>query len=110
MPEVLDDQISGYVVDDVEQAVDALKTIRHFDRARCRRVFEERFSARRMAQDYLKIYQRVIDGSGRARSTAPRQNGAIVPRRDQVVADQAKANGATLAAAGSAANLRISFR
>ena len=110
VPEVLDDQISGYVVDDVEQAVDALKTIRHFDRARCRRVFEERFSARRMAQDYVKIYQRVIDGSGRARSTAPRKNGAIVPRRDQVVADQAKANGATLAAAGSAANLRISFR
>jgi hypothetical protein len=63
-----------------------------------------------MAQDYVKIYQRVIDGSGRARSTAPRHNGAIVPRRDQVVADQAKANGATLAAAGSAANLRISFR
>ena len=100
VPEVLDDQISGYVVDDVEQAVEALKAIRHFDRARCRRVFEERFSVRHMAQDYVKIYQRVIDGSGRARSTAPRQNGAIMPRRDEIAA---KANGAPLAAAGSAA-------
>ena len=62
VPEVLDG-ISGYVVDDVEQAVEALEAIRDFDRARCRRVFEERFSVRRMAQDYVKIYQRVIDGS-----------------------------------------------
>jgi hypothetical protein len=52
----------------------------------------------------------VIDGSGRARSTAPRRNGAIVPRRDQERTDQAQANGATLAAAGSAANFRLSFR
>jgi len=100
VPEVLDDQISGFVVDDVEQAVEALKAIRHFDRARCRRVFEERFSVRRMAQDYVKIYQRVIDGRARAHSKPPRQNGAIMPRRDEIAA---KGNGAPLAAAGSAA-------
>ena len=102
VPEVLDDQISGYVVDDVEQAVEALKAIRHFDRTRCRRVFEERFSVRRMAQDYVKIYQRVIDGRVRAHSTPAWQNGAIMPRRDEIAA---KGSGAPLAAAGSAASL-----
>ena len=110
VPEVLDNGISGYVVDDVEQAVEALEAIRDFDRARCRRVFEERFSVRRMAQDYVKIYQRVIDGRARARSTPARQNGASIPRRDEIAANQAKANGAPFAAAGSAANLRVSFR
>ena len=45
------------------------------DRAACRRVFEERFSARRMARDYLALYQRLLDrqpraGDGRKRRPA----------------------------------------
>jgi hypothetical protein len=64
-------------------------------------VFEERFSVRRMAQDYVKIYQRVIDGRVRAHSTPAWQNGAIMPRRDEIAA---QSNGGPLAAA-SAANL-----
>ena len=106
VPEVLDNGMSGYIVDDVEQAIDALAALRHFDRARCRRVFEERFSSRRMAQDYVKIYQRVIEGSGRARSNPPRKNGAIAPGDGEVPA--ARSNGEMLATAGN--NLAVSFR
>jgi glycosyltransferase involved in cell wall biosynthesis len=106
VPEVLDNGVSGYVVDDVEQAVEALKALQRFDRARCRRVFEERFSARRMVEDYLKIYQRVIDSNGRVRPIPPRQNGAIAARRDEASAS----NGSQFSRAGSGINLRLSFR
>lgn len=108
VPEVVDNGISGYVVDDVEQAIEALKALRHFDRARCRRVFEERFSARRMAEDYVKIYRRLVESGGRVRPTPPRQNGAITARRDE--ASAGNGNSTPLSSAGSASHLRISFR
>ncbi|HEY7220411.1 MAG TPA: glycosyltransferase family 4 protein [Candidatus Binatia bacterium] len=108
VPEVLDNGISGYIVDDVEQAIEALRALRHFDRERCRRVFEERFSAPRMAQDYVKIYQRVVESSGHVRLTPARQDGAITPRRDEVSASNG--NGGPLSATGSGINLPVSFR
>jgi glycosyltransferase involved in cell wall biosynthesis len=58
--EIIADGITGYIVESVEQATQALKGLEAFDRARCRRMFEERFSARRMAQDYVKVYERLI--------------------------------------------------
>jgi glycosyltransferase involved in cell wall biosynthesis len=106
VPEVLDNGVSGYVVDDMEQAVEALKGLQRFDRSRCRRVFEERFSARRMVEDYVKLYQRVIERSGRVRPTPRRQNGAIAARRDEV----SVSNGTQFSGAGSGIDRRISFR
>jgi glycosyltransferase involved in cell wall biosynthesis len=61
VPEVIDDGITGFVVDDVAGAVRAFERVATFDRVRCRRVFEERFSARRMAEDYLVLYQKLIE-------------------------------------------------
>ncbi|HUC97843.1 MAG TPA: glycosyltransferase, partial [Candidatus Polarisedimenticolaceae bacterium] len=63
VPELIQDGITGYIVDDIEGALQALRKIPDFDRRRCRRVFEERFSAFRMAQDYLSVYRRVIKAS-----------------------------------------------
>jgi glycosyltransferase involved in cell wall biosynthesis len=63
VPELIQDGITGYIVDDIEGALHALRKIPAFDRRRCRRVFEERFSASRMAQDYLNVYRRVIKAS-----------------------------------------------
>ena len=56
VPEVLADTEAGIVVEDVEQAVNAVNRIPQFDRLHCRRVFEERFTAARMAGDYLALY------------------------------------------------------
>ncbi|HET7497639.1 MAG TPA: glycosyltransferase family 4 protein [Candidatus Eisenbacteria bacterium] len=56
VPEVLDDGATGYVVSDVAQAVTAVERLEAIDRSRVRRVFERRFSARRMARDYLDVY------------------------------------------------------
>jgi glycosyltransferase involved in cell wall biosynthesis len=60
VPEVIEDGITGFIVDTEEQAAAATKNLRSLDRARVRRVFEERFTSRRMAEDYLNVYRRVI--------------------------------------------------
>ncbi len=62
VPEIMDNGKSGFVVEDIDEAVLAVESVRSIDRAACRRQFEERFSSRRMAQDYLKVYAQIIDG------------------------------------------------
>src|SRR5215218_4269888 len=62
VPEVIDDGITGYVVDDEEQAVQAVKRLGELDRRRVRERFEERFTAGRMAADYIAHYQSVVHG------------------------------------------------
>lgn len=57
VPEILDDGVTGYLVNRIDSAVRAVRRIDSIDRKACRRVFEERFSARRMASDYLKVYK-----------------------------------------------------
>jgi glycosyltransferase involved in cell wall biosynthesis len=66
VPEVLTDGITGYVVEDIEEAVLAVGKIGAVDRRTCRAAFEERFSASRMAADYLAIYQRLAKPSAQA--------------------------------------------
>jgi glycosyltransferase involved in cell wall biosynthesis len=61
VPEVMDDGISGYVVETVEEAVAAVKQIPKLKRYLCRKKFEERFSVKRMAKEYVNIYENVID-------------------------------------------------
>jgi glycosyltransferase involved in cell wall biosynthesis len=58
--EVIDDGVSGFIVDSVDEAVAAVDWVEELDREICRGVFVERFSARRMAADYAAIYERLI--------------------------------------------------
>jgi glycosyltransferase involved in cell wall biosynthesis len=60
VPEVVDHGITGFIVDDEEQAVAAAGRLHVLDRARIRHVFEERFTARRMAENYMKLYRWLI--------------------------------------------------
>jgi glycosyltransferase involved in cell wall biosynthesis len=57
VPEVVEDEITGYVVKDETGAVSAVGRIDRLSRARIRRRFEERFTARRMVQEYLEVYR-----------------------------------------------------
>lgn len=57
VPEVLEHGITGFIVPDVDRAVDAVGRLQDLDRRRCREVFDERFTAHRMAEDYLRIYE-----------------------------------------------------
>ncbi len=59
--EVIDEGITGRIVSSVEQAAAAVQSIANLDRAQCRKVFEQRFSANRMAKDYLIQYRRRIE-------------------------------------------------
>jgi glycosyltransferase involved in cell wall biosynthesis len=62
VPEVLEDGVTGWIVEGIEEAVQAVKRVPALSRTRCRQVFEERFSASRMAHDYLQIYTRLLGG------------------------------------------------
>jgi glycosyltransferase involved in cell wall biosynthesis len=59
VPEIIDDGVTGFIVDSVEEAIESLKRIPKLSREKCRQVFEERFSASRMVKDYLSIYARI---------------------------------------------------
>jgi glycosyltransferase involved in cell wall biosynthesis len=59
--EVLEDGITGYIVSDLPSAIEATRRAQSLDRRRIRRRFEERFSARRMAKDYVELYQKTTE-------------------------------------------------
>lgn len=61
VPEIIDRGVSGLIVDSVEAAVSALPRLLAMDRKKVRQAFEERFSSTRMANDYLDIYQRLLN-------------------------------------------------
>lgn len=67
VPEVIQDGISGYIVQDIEGALQAVKKLGQLDRKKIRKSFEQRFTASRMTQGYLKIYNRIL-----SRKKAPR--------------------------------------
>jgi glycosyltransferase involved in cell wall biosynthesis len=59
VPEVLEEGVTGRIVESIEEGVRAVESIAGLSRAACRRAFEQRFDARRMALDYVDLYQRV---------------------------------------------------
>jgi glycosyltransferase involved in cell wall biosynthesis len=72
VPEVIDEGVTGFVVDDIEPAVAAVHRLDEIDRAACRRRFEERFSVERMARDYVRVYEQLIaDGTHRSSVAVP---------------------------------------
>ena len=85
VPEVIDEGVTGHIVDRVDEAIAMLGAVLALDRRRVRQRFDERFTARRMAQDYVKIYERVIGDPGRrdediassARTARTNGNGAL---------------------------------
>lgn len=56
VPEVIDHGITGFVVEDENEAVIAVKRLRMLNRRMVRARFEERFSVERMARDYVDLY------------------------------------------------------
>jgi glycosyltransferase involved in cell wall biosynthesis len=59
VPEIVDHGVTGCIVDNCDQAVEALRDIPSLSRRNVRHGFEKRFSAERMARDYVSLYQRV---------------------------------------------------
>ena len=61
VPEVIEDGVSGFIVDTEEQAIAAARRLPELDRKRVRQVFDDRFTGRRMAKDYVRIYEELIE-------------------------------------------------
>jgi len=66
VPEVLEDGVTGFIVDDVESASRAVHEIGEIDRRNCRMQFENRFTSSRMAQDYVGLYRQLLGGESRS--------------------------------------------
>jgi len=64
-PMMLEDGVTGYVVNAVDEAVEATRRALELDRSRCRSAFDTRFTARRMAEDYLAVYRSASQPPGR---------------------------------------------
>jgi glycosyltransferase involved in cell wall biosynthesis len=78
IPEIIEDGVTGKVVDSEDEAIAALPEVLAYDRRAVRRRFEERFSATRMAKDYVGAYRKLLSKhpfGGEMRSTWPHQLG-----------------------------------
>lgn len=62
VPEVIKNGVSGFMVETQEEALHAVSAIARLSRREVRRVFEERFTANRMATDYVQLYELIIAG------------------------------------------------
>jgi glycosyltransferase involved in cell wall biosynthesis len=60
VPEVLENGVTGFIVNSEDEAVRAVHDISRLDRGRIRSEFERRFTAQHMAKNYLKLYSRLV--------------------------------------------------
>jgi glycosyltransferase involved in cell wall biosynthesis len=61
VPEVIDNGVSGFIVDSIDEAVRMVGKLPELDRATVRATFEARFTSNRMATDYLELYRRQLE-------------------------------------------------
>jgi glycosyltransferase involved in cell wall biosynthesis len=61
MPEIIENGVNGFLVDDVYSAVEAVRSLDAISRRKCRKIVEKRFSRERMVEDYLGVYYKIID-------------------------------------------------
>jgi glycosyltransferase involved in cell wall biosynthesis len=63
VPEVMEHGVTGFVVRDVDDAMKAVRRVAEVDRDGCRQVFKKRFTASRMADNYMEVYERMVRGT-----------------------------------------------
>jgi glycosyltransferase involved in cell wall biosynthesis len=64
VPEVIEDGVTGLIVNNEDEAIRAVKEVARLDRRKVRARFEERFSAQRMAREYEKQYRKLVSAVG----------------------------------------------
>jgi glycosyltransferase involved in cell wall biosynthesis len=60
VPELIEHGVTGFIVDNQQQAIEAARNVWRIDRRRCRQAFEQRFSSRVMARCYLDVYRQLV--------------------------------------------------
>jgi glycosyltransferase involved in cell wall biosynthesis len=61
VPEIVEDGVTGFIVESEADAVEAIHRVRDLDRRTVRAVFDRRFTAWQMATNYLQLYRAAID-------------------------------------------------
>jgi glycosyltransferase involved in cell wall biosynthesis len=85
VPEIIEDGVSGLIVQSVEEAVEAVARVGSISRRACRNAFERRFTARRMAEDYLRIYEQVSEQRIKPELPLYRRSAIATPDTEQLV-------------------------
>jgi glycosyltransferase involved in cell wall biosynthesis len=75
VPEVIEDGVSGYIVDSIDEAMRSAEAAGVLDRAGVRAAFDRRFTAERMALDYQDVYETIGSGG----HAAPRRGRPFLP-------------------------------
>jgi len=60
MPELIQDKKTGYLVGTIDEAVEALKSIKEIDRSYCRDWANNKFSREKMVEDYIRLYHQIV--------------------------------------------------
>ncbi|HKR78171.1 MAG TPA: glycosyltransferase family 4 protein [Nitrospira sp.] len=82
IPEIIDHGVTGFICENPAEMVSALKQLPSIARQHCRQAFEAQFTVRRMARDYVSLYEKIMDQQNRpftqrrARQTSPRTRSA----------------------------------
>jgi glycosyltransferase involved in cell wall biosynthesis len=76
--EFIDDGVTGFIVDSERHAAEAVRRVRELDRHAVREAFDQRFTARRMALDYVSIYRKLAGEKKQDR--APARKDKVPPR------------------------------
>jgi glycosyltransferase involved in cell wall biosynthesis len=75
VPEIVEHGLTGFIVEDVDGAAEAVRQIDLIDRPACRRRFEERFTAKLMSSNYVRMYESLVRGEG---ETVPASNRVFI--------------------------------
>jgi len=81
IPEIIEDGVTGFVCDDPNDMVAAIDRLPLIQRRRCRDSFEARFTVRRMAEEYLALYERMATVSSRPRTYLNGRSARMSSRR-----------------------------
>jgi glycosyltransferase involved in cell wall biosynthesis len=77
VPELIDVGVTGFVVEDEVGAIGAIEQVSDLSREKVRKRFEQRFTARRMAQEYLEVYRLLRDATPRLRLVGTDDAGSV---------------------------------
>jgi glycosyltransferase involved in cell wall biosynthesis len=79
VPEVIDEGVTGFIVESIDEAVVALSQAFDLNRKAVRQRFEERFTASRMARNYVAVYERLL-GTAAKTTSRDRASGPHAPK------------------------------
>ena len=82
VPEIIEDGVTGFIVAEIAQGVDAVQRLNTLSRRRCRDAFERRFTDARMGRDYLKVYEKLIRARNFKDRAAARADPALAGHRN----------------------------